>query len=95
MTLIEKIEAAILEFKDFKPKSIDETPPRFNIAHLIDHTLLKPDATEADIRKLCEEAIQYKFKSVCVNPIWIPLCRGILPVLSPKSVAVVDFPFGA
>jgi deoxyribose-phosphate aldolase len=95
MSLIEKIEAAILEFKDFKPKPIDETPPRFNIAHLIDHTLLQPDATEADILKLCKEAVQYEFKNVCVNPIWIPLCRRILPVLSPKSVAVVDFPFGA
>ena len=95
MTLTEKIEAAILEFKDFQPKPIDETPPRFNVAHLIEHTLLKPDATEADIRKLCQEAIQYEFRYVCVNPVWIHLCHEILPLLSTSSVAVVDFPFGA
>src|SRR5208282_3521025 len=95
MTLTEKIEAAILKFKDFQPGPISETRIRFNVARLIDHTLLKPDATEADIRKLCQEAIQYEFRTVCVNPIWIPLCREILPILSTKSVAVVDFPFGA
>jgi len=40
-------------------------------ASLIDHTLLKPEATESDIKKLCEEAVQFGFASVCVNPAWV------------------------
>src|SRR5260370_32329738 len=40
-------------------------------ASLIDHTLLKPDATESEIKRLCEEAAQYHFASVCVNPTWV------------------------
>src|SRR5258707_12360281 len=45
-------------------------------AQLIDHTLLKPDATRADIVKICEEAAKFSFASVCVNPYWIPLVAG-------------------
>src|SRR5688572_19438562 len=44
-------------------------------ASLIDHTLLKPDATESEIRRLCEEAAQYRFASVCVNPTWVRVDR--------------------
>ena len=94
MILNEEIEAAILKFKDFQTGPIGETPP-INIARFIDHTLLKPDATEADIRKLCQEAIQYEFKTVCVNPAWIPLCCEILDLSSTEPIAVVDFPLGA
>ena len=45
------------------------------LSKYIDHTLLKMDATKDDIKKLCEEAIQYDFKSVCVNPCWISYCK--------------------
>ena len=45
---------------------------------LIDHTLLKPDATRDEIEKLCREAAQFCFASVCVNPNWVPLCRDLL-----------------
>src|SRR5437016_1740786 len=89
MILNEEVEAAILKFKDFQTGPISETPP-INIARFIDHTLLKPDATEADIRKLCQEAIQYEFKTVCVNPAWIPLCCEILDLSSTEPIAVVD-----
>ena len=47
-----------------------------SIARLIDHTILKPDATRADIVKICREARQYGFASVCVNPYWVPLVRA-------------------
>ena len=46
------------------------------IAALIDHTILKADATREDVVKVCREARQYSFASVCVNPYWVPLVRG-------------------
>lgn len=66
-----------------------------DVARLIDHTLLAPDATEKQIEQLCQEAKQYRFASVCVNPTWVPLARNLL-VDSPVKVAtVVGFPLGA
>src|SRR5216684_7624237 len=50
---------------------LGETTSARDWASLIDHTLLKPDATDADIKKLCEEAARYRFASVCVNPAWV------------------------
>lgn len=66
-----------------------------NIASLIDHTLLKPDATESMIEKLCAEAVEYSFCSVCVNPIWVPFCRELLQDESSLVCSVVGFPLGA
>jgi deoxyribose-phosphate aldolase len=65
-----------------------------DIAKYIDHTLLKPDATDDDIRQLCEEALQYKFASVCVNPTYVSLAASILRGSSVKVCSVVGFPFG-
>jgi deoxyribose-phosphate aldolase len=65
------------------------------IAGLIDHTLLKPEATEADIRRICAEALQYKFASVCVNPYWVPLVAEELAGPEVKVCSVVGFPLGA
>jgi len=65
------------------------------IAHLIDHTLLKPDATEDQIRKLCEEARTYQFASVCVNAGWVKLCSQLLKDSCVKVATVVGFPLGA
>ncbi|MDP9112415.1 MAG: deoxyribose-phosphate aldolase [Acidobacteriota bacterium] len=66
-----------------------------SVAALIDHTLLKPEATESDIRKVCAEARQYGFFSVCVNPYWVPLVAGELRDSATKICAVVGFPLGA
>ncbi len=66
-----------------------------DIAGFIDHTLLKPDATEKEIKKLCSEASHYHFKSVCVNPIWVPLCAELLREGTPLVCSVVGFPLGA
>jgi deoxyribose-phosphate aldolase len=66
-----------------------------SIAALIDHTLLKPEATAADIRKVCAEARQYGFAAVCVNPYWIRLVAGELAGSAVKVCAVVGFPLGA
>lgn len=65
------------------------------LSKYIDHTLLKADATEAEIRKLCKEAKQYDFASVCVNPCWIPVCKEELAGTDVKVCVVVGFPLGA
>lgn len=70
-------------------------PQAGDLAALIDHTLLKPDATEKDVRKLCEEAKQYGFASVCVNPSWVPLCAELLAGTPVKVCTVIGFPLGA
>jgi len=65
-----------------------------NISSYIDHTLLKPLCTYADIEKLCEEAIQYKFAAVCVPPSMVNLARGQMKSQDPKIATVIGFPFG-
>lgn len=65
------------------------------IEKYIDHTYLKPDATEERIRKLCEEAIRYRFYSVCVNSAWVETCADALHGTGVKTAAVVGFPLGA
>lgn len=66
-----------------------------NLASYIDHTLLKPIATKADILKLCEEAKQYHFASVCVNPCWVSLCAEVLKGTDVNVCTVIGFPLGA
>jgi deoxyribose-phosphate aldolase len=65
------------------------------LAKLIDHTLLKPNATKDDIISLCEEAKKYGFWSVCVNPIYVSLATKTLKGSDVKVCSVVGFPFGA
>jgi deoxyribose-phosphate aldolase len=65
------------------------------LARLIDHTILKPEATEADVRKVCREARGYGFASVCVNPFWVPLVARELKGSGVKVCTVVGFPLGA
>lgn len=64
-------------------------------ASLIDHTLLKPEATEADIRKLCDEAAQFGFASVCVNPSWVKRASEFLRGTNVPVCTVIGFPLGA
>jgi deoxyribose-phosphate aldolase len=65
------------------------------INSLIDHTNLKMDATEKDIEKLCREALEYKFRGVCVNPLWVPFVFKHLKKTSVKTISVCDFPSGS
>ncbi len=67
----------------------------FNIAQYIDHTLLKPEANELQIKKLCQEAIDYGFFSVCINPCFVPLASFLLKKTSVKICSVIGFPLGA
>ena len=66
-----------------------------NINRLIDHTLLKPDAKQEEIEKLCAEAIKYHFMSVCVNPCNVNLCAKLLKGSDVKVCTVIGFPLGA
>ncbi|MDR1713867.1 MAG: deoxyribose-phosphate aldolase [Coriobacteriales bacterium] len=66
-----------------------------NIAHLIDHTLLKPEATAADVERFCAEALQHHFAAVCVNSRFIPLVAARLEGSLVAPCAVVGFPLGA
>lgn len=65
------------------------------LAKYLDHTNLKPDATEASIRETCEEAIKYNTASVCINSHWIPLAAELLKDTTVKPITVVGFPLGA
>jgi deoxyribose-phosphate aldolase len=66
-----------------------------NLAELIDHTLLKPDASLADIELLCREAAEHHFASVCVNPTWVATCARLLKGSTVTVCSVVGFPLGA
>src|SRR5277367_4107767 len=66
-----------------------------SIARLIDHTLLRPEATRTDILQLCREALEHNFASVCVNGYWVPLAASQLAGSQVKVCTVVGFPLGA
>jgi deoxyribose-phosphate aldolase len=66
-----------------------------NIAKMIDHTLLKPEATKSQIQSLCEEAREYSFASVCVNPTWVKYAADLLQGSDVKVCTVIGFPLGA
>lgn len=66
-----------------------------NIASLIDHTILKPDATKDDIKKICTEAKKYQFASVCVNPFYVKYAKSLLKDTNVKIASVIGFPLGS
>ncbi len=65
------------------------------VAAMIDHTLLRPDATRGQIEDLCREAAQFKFATVCVNPTWVSTCARLLTGTGVGVCSVVGFPLGA
>lgn len=65
------------------------------LAGIIDHTLLKPEATENEIIEICKEAIKYKFFAVCINPAFVHLAKNELSGTSVQISSVVGFPLGA
>ncbi len=65
------------------------------LAGMIDHTLLKPEATKEEITKLCHEAKKFSFASVCINPSYVSLCAKLLRDTSVKVCTVIGFPLGA
>ncbi len=74
---------------------LGETATAHDWASLIDHTLLKPEAAYADIKKLCDEAAQFGFASVCVNPGWVKQAAAFLRGTGVPVCTVIGFPLGA
>jgi deoxyribose-phosphate aldolase len=74
---------------------LGETASARDWASLIDHTLLKPEATDEDIKKLCEEAARFRFASVCVNPTWVRAAVCNLQGSGVPVCTVIGFPLGA
>jgi deoxyribose-phosphate aldolase len=74
---------------------LGETASARDWAGLIDHTLLKPEATDEDIKKLCEEAARFRFASVCVNPTWVRAAACNLQGTGVPVCTVIGFPLGA
>jgi deoxyribose-phosphate aldolase len=66
-----------------------------NLAKMIDHTLLKPEATRTEVETLCSEAKQYGFASVCINPSFVPIASAVLKGTDVKVCTVIGFPLGA
>ncbi len=66
-----------------------------SIPLLIDHTLLKPEATQGEIARLCQEARHFGFASVCIHPYWVPFAVGTLQDQSARLCTVIGFPLGA
>lgn len=66
-----------------------------DIAKMIDHTILKPEASEDGVKKICMEAIQYNFASVCINPCNVSLAYSLLKESDVKVCTVIGFPLGA
>ncbi len=97
MTLEQRIQAAI-EQALASPPTLDVAPAMLTpaeLAAMIDHTLLKPEAGEEQVRAHIAEAIEFGFASVCLNPIWTPLCADLLAGSSVKTCTVIGFPLGA
>lgn len=65
------------------------------IAKMIDHTILKPEATEKEVLKLCKEAVEYNFASVCINPSMVPVAATALEGTDVEVCTVIGFPLGA
>jgi len=91
------IKKILNDFNEFE-KSLKKEKTYFDtkqLAGMIDHTLLKPEATLSEIKQLCEEAKQHNFASVCVNPSYVSTCFDLLKSSNVKVCTVIGFPLGA
>lgn len=91
--LVEKAKA--FEMPAAQRKLVRETRAEKPMAAWIDHTILKPEAVPEQVEKLCKEAAQYHFASVCINPVYVPLARRLLENSGVAVCTVVGFPLGA
>lgn len=95
---IERIAARVKTLLQEPAQAAPAAAPQLTarqLAQMIDHTILKPDAARVDVERLCQEAIKHQFFSVCVNSHWVPLARDLLRNTPVKVCAVVGFPLGA
>jgi len=91
----EKVEQVVLAGAARVSSTLGVRPQNLNVARLIDHTLLKPDASQDQIAQLCYEARTHHFASVCINPAHVKLCAQLLKGSDVAVCTVVGFPLGA
>jgi deoxyribose-phosphate aldolase len=92
---VERVQPVVRAGADRVASTLGIMPTDGSMAHMIDHTLLKPDATQDEIAQLCYEARKYGFASVCVNPANVALCGQLLKGSGVPVCVVVGFPLGA
>ena len=92
---VERVQPVVNAGADRVATTLGIAPTDGRLGHMIDHTLLKPDATQDQIAQLCHEARKYSFASVCVNPTNVKLCAQLLKGSSVPVCTVVGFPLGA
>jgi deoxyribose-phosphate aldolase len=92
---VERVQPVVKAGADRVASTLGIMPTDGTMAHMIDHTLLKPDATQDEIARLCYEARKYGFASVCVNPANVELCAQLLKGSGVPVCTVVGFPLGA
>ncbi|HLB63290.1 MAG TPA: deoxyribose-phosphate aldolase [Anaerolineales bacterium] len=91
----ETVQPVLSAGADRLASTLGIAPSDERLAHMIDHTLLKPDATQDQIAQLCFEARKHRFASVCVNPAHVRLCAELLKGSGIPVCAVIGFPLGA
>jgi len=94
-TCPERVSAAFAAGASRISTTLGVRRPAAEIAAMIDHTLLKPDATKDQIRQLCQEAKEYGFAAVCINPTWVGLAADLLRGTPVAVCTVIGFPLGA
>jgi deoxyribose-phosphate aldolase len=92
---VERVQPVVNAGADRIASTLGIMPTDGSLAHMIDHTLLKPDASQDQIAQLCHEARKYSFASVCVNPANVKLCAQLLKGSGVPVCTVVGFPLGA
>ena len=92
---VERVQPVVNAGADRIASTLGVAPTDGSLAHMIDHTLLKPEATQDQIAQLCYEARKYRFASVCVNPTNVKLCVQLLKESDVPVCTVVGFPLGA
>ena len=92
---VERVQPVVNAGADRVASTLGILPTDGSMAHMIDHTVLKPDATQDQIAQLCFEARKYRFASVCVNPTHVRLCAELLKGSGVDVCTVIGFPLGA
>ncbi len=92
---VQRVQPVVAAGADRLASTLGALPTDGSLAHMIDHTLLKADATQDEIAQLCYEAKKYRFASVCVNPANVKLCAQLLKGTDVLVCTVVGFPLGA
>jgi deoxyribose-phosphate aldolase len=92
---LNRVQPVVRAGADRIASTLGAAPTDGSLSHLIDHTLLKPDATQDEIAQLCYEARKHSFASVCVNPSYVKLCSELLAGSEVLICTVVGFPLGA